>query len=223
MADSLRDLRLLALRAVLKPTKDPEYNLRRIFRWYSRTFNTPLHVVADLPLDDILQNYYEVTYEDLVSEAETKSPQFLDIEIAELTETDADKIIRHRHEAEDELDNAKFMAKVEEGERKKKAKEARKFTGLDEPMDNKGLIPSEASFIVPNEEFKSSITAQTERRSLPASTLPSAITSRVVKGPDGRPIEPVFKSEEDVKVIRMSEADFAKMIEEDPVRTPKKS
>ena len=59
----LRDLRLLAMHAVVKESGD--YNLRYIFRWYSRTFHTPLHVVENLPIDDILQHYYEVEYENL--------------------------------------------------------------------------------------------------------------------------------------------------------------
>lgn len=46
--------------------REPEvYNLRYIFRWYSVTFHTPLHVVEQLPIEDILQHYYETQYEEL--------------------------------------------------------------------------------------------------------------------------------------------------------------
>ncbi len=42
----------------------PEYKLRKIFRWYSTTFHTPLHEVDDLPLVDVLQAYWEQKLED---------------------------------------------------------------------------------------------------------------------------------------------------------------
>lgn len=68
--DIVRALRLVALRNVLIPDKaDEDYGIRRIMRWYSKTFHTPLHVVEDLPLDDILLAYWEEHYEEL-SDAE---------------------------------------------------------------------------------------------------------------------------------------------------------
>lgn len=39
--------------------------MRRIFRWYSERFHTPLHLVEDIPLTDILQAFFEVQYEEL--------------------------------------------------------------------------------------------------------------------------------------------------------------
>lgn len=44
---------------------DPLYTYRKIFRWYSRTFSTPLHQVEELPLEDVLRAWYEETLEDL--------------------------------------------------------------------------------------------------------------------------------------------------------------
>lgn len=32
-------------------------------RWYSKTFHTPLPMVADIPLDEMFQAYYEEMYE----------------------------------------------------------------------------------------------------------------------------------------------------------------
>lgn len=40
-----------------------EYTIRHILRWYSKTFNTPLHEAESLPLDQVLTHYYEETYE----------------------------------------------------------------------------------------------------------------------------------------------------------------
>ena len=42
---------------------DAEYFFRRIARWYSSTFHTPLHEVEQLPWFEILQHYYEFHYE----------------------------------------------------------------------------------------------------------------------------------------------------------------
>jgi hypothetical protein len=55
------DSRLLALKDVLTGTA--EYQHRRILRWYSRTFATPLHDVEQLPLEYVLQHYYESFWE----------------------------------------------------------------------------------------------------------------------------------------------------------------
>lgn len=64
-------VQVAALQAVLrnkqsKPNSvDSEYSLRRVFRWYSKTFFTPLHEVEDLPLSDVLQSYWEERFEDM--------------------------------------------------------------------------------------------------------------------------------------------------------------
>jgi hypothetical protein len=64
--DRVGALQLIALRNVLKPNE--EYNLRYIFRWYSKTFSTPLHMVEDLDLDDILLAFFEERYERMTSD-----------------------------------------------------------------------------------------------------------------------------------------------------------
>lgn len=65
---------LVALRnAYLAATKRIEetpvdYQLRRIFRDYSERFHTPLYIVRTLPLDEVLQDYWEACYEDMKAE-----------------------------------------------------------------------------------------------------------------------------------------------------------
>lgn len=61
--DYIRAIKLNAMKAVSDP--DTDYYLRFIYRWYSKTFFTPLHEVEDLPLEDILTAYYEESYEKL--------------------------------------------------------------------------------------------------------------------------------------------------------------
>lgn len=64
--DDIDRIRLSALRAVWKP--DTDAIIRRICRWYSKEYHTPLADVPDLPLDDILQAWFESNYENLEPE-----------------------------------------------------------------------------------------------------------------------------------------------------------
>lgn len=65
-ADQLNNLKIMAMYSVIE--EPSEYNIRYIFRWFSREFSTPLHVVETLPLEDVLTHYYECLYEDLSHE-----------------------------------------------------------------------------------------------------------------------------------------------------------
>lgn len=65
-ADQLNNLKIMAMYSVIE--EPSEYNIRYIFRWFSREFSTPLHVVETLPLEDVLTHYYECLYEDQSSE-----------------------------------------------------------------------------------------------------------------------------------------------------------
>ena len=98
-------IRLNALSAVLSGDEQ-EYVFRYIFRWYSKTFATPLHLVEELPIEDVLTAYYETKYEDM------KEPE-LDMEKASLLETDEEKTARLRKEDEDRAIEADIMGKKE--------------------------------------------------------------------------------------------------------------
>lgn len=89
----LRNLKLLAMHAVV--TEPGEYTTRHIFRWYSREFGTPLHVVESLPLEDVLQHYFECQYEELAEEQRAETIRRLLI--------DPDKLsrIKRQEDAED--------------------------------------------------------------------------------------------------------------------------
>lgn len=63
-------IRLAALRAVLnqrqkEPKADSGYFQRHVMRWYSKKFFTPLDQVEQLPIEDILQAFYEERYEEM--------------------------------------------------------------------------------------------------------------------------------------------------------------
>lgn len=62
--DVILGLQKQALKSIFK--QDYEYLLRKICRWYSNKFYTPLHIVEnDLPTYYILQHFYESKYEDM--------------------------------------------------------------------------------------------------------------------------------------------------------------
>ncbi len=64
--DIFEAVKINALSAVVKP--DTDYQLRSIFRWYSKTFHTPLHTVQDIPLVEVLTAYFESSYEGMKEE-----------------------------------------------------------------------------------------------------------------------------------------------------------
>jgi hypothetical protein len=59
--DVYQAIRIRALRSVLSP--DSSYLIRKIIRWYSKTFHMPLAQVEDIPIEDLLQAYWEERYE----------------------------------------------------------------------------------------------------------------------------------------------------------------
>ncbi len=99
--DVAGDVRILALHAAMSDSG--EFRLRAIYRWYSKTFATPLHLVDTLPITSILQAYFEDRYEDLNEEE-------LEAERARLTETSAQRKERIKEEEMEAASEAAFMA-----------------------------------------------------------------------------------------------------------------
>jgi hypothetical protein len=56
-------IQLEALNTVLLKTDLGFY--RRVARWYSTTFHTPLHLVNTIPWEELLTHYYESHYEQM--------------------------------------------------------------------------------------------------------------------------------------------------------------
>jgi hypothetical protein len=99
--DDLHAIALAALRAVID--EDPEYRMRRIMRWYSREFHTPLHVVEELPTEDVLQAFFECQFESLSEKRRLKRA-------AELTETDEERAEREEQARKEEDADEDFMS-----------------------------------------------------------------------------------------------------------------
>lgn len=115
--DLHKAIRIRAYRAVTGPlTRD--YMYRRIMRWYSKTFATPLSAVEELPVEDVLQIYWEETYEEMDESQRAE-------ELATLLQTEEE--LREAQEEEDEFDVETWIIAKQEAakERKKQAKKAK--------------------------------------------------------------------------------------------------
>lgn len=115
--DSIIAAKILAMHAVYK--EDGMFRLRKIFRWYSTTFHTPLHEVPDLPLEEILQAYFEDRYEGM-------TPEELEHEIQEAIEPQEEREARERTSSSE---SEKKSIEDEEFARQVEAEEAAKRTG----------------------------------------------------------------------------------------------
>lgn len=111
--DFFDSIRLLALDAVTNPDGDATY--RAICRWYSITFHTPLHVVEDLPQEDVLQAHFEHTYSEM-SEEDRKET------LAELLVTEEEKKVKKLAKDRADAEDYDFGQRMLEHERQKKAK-----------------------------------------------------------------------------------------------------
>lgn len=101
--DLLKAIRLCAFRAVQKG--DSDYILRFIFRWYSREFSTPLREVEEIPLDTILEHFFECRYEAMSDEER-------DEEASRLIETRAEREAREEKEKQAETADDDFLREV---------------------------------------------------------------------------------------------------------------
>lgn len=120
----VRQIQRIALANVTlgaKAPDAPEAWLRSVFRWYSREFHTPLHVVPELPMEDILLHYYECLYdqyEDIEIDAEK-------VRLTETAEERQQRAIAAVREAED-VDQLVERIQKREAQKAQEAQEKRK-------------------------------------------------------------------------------------------------
>ncbi len=145
-----RTARILALAAVLTPESDPEYFLRRVFRWYSREFHTPLHEVERLPIDDVFQHYYECRWEDDLEKLETPQGELVrrDIDELLLEEDEATALEEAKAAEEAELDEIIHIKNEQEAKKaqKRAAKQAKKDAPV--PIEEKPAVKGEPLVVV---------------------------------------------------------------------------
>jgi hypothetical protein len=107
----IRSTQQIAMAAVLAPDVAAVY--RRIARWYSRNFNTPLHEVEELPICEVLLHYFEERFSMMKSE---------DVEDLRkvLARTESEEAEAKKEEEHQAISDDEFVHRVEELERKKR-------------------------------------------------------------------------------------------------------
>lgn len=127
MGDLVDSIKKIALASVLEPDRDAIE--RKVRRWYSKQFYTPLPEVEDLPLDYILLHYFEDLYEsldrdDLVSQ------------IPLVLETPEERKLREeREQADEDAYMAKVAQELKEDDKKLLNKKPLKTKPQEEPIE----------------------------------------------------------------------------------------
>jgi primosomal protein N' len=102
--------------ALAETVKSPfEYQIRRIARWYSKTFHTPLKDVLEIPIEELVYCYYESQFEDL-------TPERLEEEVKELFMPESEKLLQLDEATERKVSDDEFLKEIQK-ESEKKAKE----------------------------------------------------------------------------------------------------
>lgn len=114
------------------------YHYRRLCRWYSMKFNTPLPQVMELPEEEVLQTFFETQFEDMSKAARRKLA-------LEMTETDEEAKERQKKEAESSDDaflkrQEKQAAKEAKAQLKKLQKEAKEAAEKLAAMADKEMV-----------------------------------------------------------------------------------
>ena len=105
--DWYKSLRILSLKEVVSDDPSEDYFKRKVFRWYSTNFATPLNQVYDLPEGHIMQAYYEHSFEGM-------EPHELKEECRRLCMTEAEENRKKDFEDFDKLEDWRFEKEAEE-------------------------------------------------------------------------------------------------------------
>lgn len=117
------DIQKIAFLSVLRPDYDAW--IRKVCRWYSRTFKTPLDQVEDLPINYVLQHYWETVFDEM-EDAEKRQA------LMELLETPEDRKKRVEQEQRAEEDFvAAAQAEVDKEKIKNKQTLKKAIKGLE--------------------------------------------------------------------------------------------
>ena len=106
--DYYKHLRIIALNSVISP--DEPYLIRKIVRWYSKTFSTPISVVEEIPLEHILTAYYESEFED-------KKEEELEQIIQDMFADDVDNRKEEMAEEKRAVEDYEFLKALKEEQR----------------------------------------------------------------------------------------------------------
>lgn len=109
--DIYSSAKILALKATIK--NDSNHEMRKIMRWYSKNLHTPLDKVYELPLDFVLQAYYEDRFDDMDREEIRRN-------MIAVTESEEDRKKREKDEElfvdEEQIADDDFLKMIAEEE-----------------------------------------------------------------------------------------------------------
>lgn len=137
--DLIRAIKILALKAVKVPDYDAAY--RKICRWYSREFSTPLEAVYDIPEETVLREFFEDYYESIYKDKE-RAPE-LDVIIQQLSkkeeevDTEAMEDEAWAQEMQREIDEERRQA----GEKPQTKEQVNPNLKSEEPPDRMEIKP----------------------------------------------------------------------------------
>lgn len=117
-------LKYKALRDTLRPNTD--YYIRKVARWYSKTFATPLTEAFELPLEHLLQAFYESRFENMEQED-------IDEELREMTETEEERKTKKTEEEKEQAAEDELLRLSVEANNNKLVDKANKINDLAKP------------------------------------------------------------------------------------------
>ena len=117
----LKAIRAIALAKAQEP--DYEYSYRKICRWYSREFSTPLEDVLGLDEEHVLQTYFEDTYDRVVNNTDTDEgvEEYETLKADVLGKLEAEQAAQEMADAKWQQDMTEEVMKSEEEAAKAKA------------------------------------------------------------------------------------------------------
>lgn len=140
------DIQVIAFHEIVADTDGARK--RQLYRWYSKTFSTPLHIVHTLPLTDILCAFWEERYSHMDQDE-------LEDERQRLLETPEERAAKALAEESDEMGTDALLRQLEEEAAQAAAKPPSVPKKLDdikppEPIKTREKIP-EANLPAPKE------------------------------------------------------------------------
>jgi hypothetical protein len=128
-AEFIRALKILAIKSVKNPDFDAAY--RKICRWYSREFSTPLESVYNLPEETVLQTFFEDYYDEMSKDKERA--QELDVIIQQLAKNEEEQ---DAEEMEDEAWVQEMRREIEAEEEAQKQRQSQKNQAKEQVSPN---------------------------------------------------------------------------------------
>jgi len=147
-----RDIIILSIDAIENPTAMDSY--RRICRWYSKTFSTPLSEVEGLDPEYVARAYWEEQVGELAdrkSSGEEKAEEDYEEFVAKILK-DSNDLVKEADEDDEFFDQLQKQVEKEKAEAEKKANKNSKSEEKLAKDKEPNLIDTEESISIPSED-----------------------------------------------------------------------